>query len=507
MADTTDMLNSAGLLGALPLAFGSGKRDRDHGGWTANPRGRKYLKKQHPFRRNGDRVTALDQSEPPPQSATGPFLASVGFAFESMLEWDKKALCYNECDDEQWHPVLSGSILDDGLTVRAAFVGGNERIVPFSWFRSPLGSPPKKQFAWPASALVEHNVNAPAMVYREKHQSDEDKRTGEVLLDKAILSWQHSFLQDGLSQLSPVMKENRHHAEWTKAAQNPFAEHGVGDKYWAQRFRLFSRFDQGVRLDPEGWFSVTPELVAKHIARRLAQRAIWHMESKSRRRSCDAMRGCDRSRNCNDDGAYPNTCSEFLVLDCFCGVGGNAIAMAQCAALKVVAIDVSPTRIDMARHNAAIYGVSDRITFVVADSLSVLVSLRTNGLLALPPSVSVRRWHVSDVVIFLAPPWGGPGYLTEEAFDVRSMEVCGSIAGDWGSECPRSVNGIELLFLARGVTPHVAYLLPRNVSLAQIASHSPPGGCEVESHMINSKLKTRAAYFGDLIGAHQAFSM
>ena len=30
-------------------------------------------------------------------------------------------------------------------------------------------------------------------------------------------------------------------------------------KYWAQRYRLFSVYDEGVRLDPESWYSVTPE--------------------------------------------------------------------------------------------------------------------------------------------------------------------------------------------------------------------------------------------------------
>ncbi|KAJ4936400.1 hypothetical protein JOQ06_000994, partial [Pogonophryne albipinna] len=40
-------------------------------------------------------------------------------------------------------------------------------------------------------------------------------------------------------------------------------------KYWAQRYRLFSRFDEGIRLDREGWFSVTPERIAEHIALRV----------------------------------------------------------------------------------------------------------------------------------------------------------------------------------------------------------------------------------------------
>lgn len=36
-------------------------------------------------------------------------------------------------------------------------------------------------------------------------------------------------------------------------------------KYWLQRYSLFSRFDQGIRLDRTGWFSVTPEAIARSV--------------------------------------------------------------------------------------------------------------------------------------------------------------------------------------------------------------------------------------------------
>ena len=39
-------------------------------------------------------------------------------------------------------------------------------------------------------------------------------------------------------------------------------------KYWFQRYRLFTKFDQGIWMDKEGWFSATPEKIAKHIAER-----------------------------------------------------------------------------------------------------------------------------------------------------------------------------------------------------------------------------------------------
>ena len=52
-------------------------------------------------------------------------------------------------------------------------------------------------------------------------------------------------------------------------------------------------------------------------------------------------------------------------------------------------------------------------------------------------------------VVFLSPPWGGPGYADAEVFDVKTM--MGGLDG-------------ELLFhLARGITADVVYFLPRNV--------------------------------------------
>lgn len=46
----------------------------------------------------------------------------------------------------------------------------------------------------------------------------------------------------------------------------------------------------------------------------------------------------------------------------------------------------------MAKHNATIYGVADRIEFIVGDFLTLADSLKAD-------------------VIFLSPPWGGPQYL------------------------------------------------------------------------------------------------
>ena len=52
---------------------------------------------------------------------------------------------------------------------------------------------------------------------------------------------------------------------------NPFPKDEVEDKYWAQRKRFFSKFDNGIQLDKESWYSVTPEAIADHISKRMVK--------------------------------------------------------------------------------------------------------------------------------------------------------------------------------------------------------------------------------------------
>ncbi|XP_056246308.1 trimethylguanosine synthase isoform X1 [Seriola aureovittata] len=204
-------------------------------------------------------------------------------------------------------------------------------------------------------------------------------------------------------------------------------------KYWAQRYRLFSRFDEGIRLDREGWFSVTPERIAEHIALRVEH----------------SFCGCQ------------------LVIDAFCGVGGNAIQFAL-TGKRVLAVDIDPVRLDLARHNAAVYGVADQIEFLQGDFLQLASRLRGD-------------------VVFLSPPWGGPDYLTAEVFDIRTM---------------MEPDGFEIFRLAKLISDNIVYFLPRNADMDQVASLAGPGGkVEVEQNLLNNKLKTVTAYFGSLINS------
>ena len=63
------------------------------------------------------------------------------------------------------------------------------------------------------------------------------------------------------------------------------------------------------------------------------------------------------------------------LVDAFCGAGGNAIQLARVCG-KVIAIDLDPVKIRMARHNARIYGVEHKIEFVEGDAFEVIPRLK-----------------------------------------------------------------------------------------------------------------------------------
>ncbi|XP_055712481.1 uncharacterized protein LOC129807313 [Phlebotomus papatasi] len=198
-------------------------------------------------------------------------------------------------------------------------------------------------------------------------------------------------------------------------------------KYWYKRFSLFSLFDQGIRMDRESWFSVTPEKVASHIAERCR---------------------CD------------------LLVDGFCGVGGNTIQFAM-TCCKVIAIDIDPKKIEMAKHNAAVYGVQDRIEFIVGDFVALVDTLKAD-------------------VVFLSPPWGGPQYSKEETYDLEKSLI----------PLPAS----ELFAKCQKITENIAMFLPRNSNTQQLSTLAGPGGAvEIEQNFLDRKFIALTAYYGELI--------
>ncbi|GAV78083.1 Methyltransf_15 domain-containing protein [Cephalotus follicularis] len=205
-------------------------------------------------------------------------------------------------------------------------------------------------------------------------------------------------------------------------------------KYWIQRYNLFSRFDEGIKMDEEGWYSVTPEEIA-----------MMHAE------------------RCIDGVAGAATC----VIDCFTGVGGNAIQFATQYHF-VVAIDVDPQKVKMAYNNARIYGVEDYIDFIVGDFFHLAPSLKGE-------------------IVFLSPPWGGPSYKTIENFTMDLLK-------------PK--DGYSIFQVAQTISPHIIMFLPRNVDLHQVEElswlSSPPLNFEIEENYVENNLKGVTVYFGGL---------
>ncbi|MBI2346862.1 MAG: RsmD family RNA methyltransferase [Deltaproteobacteria bacterium] len=122
-------------------------------------------------------------------------------------------------------------------------------------------------------------------------------------------------------------------------------------KYWEKRYEYFSKFDEGIQIDAEGFYSVIPEQVGLHQA--------------------ELIQGA-------------------TVLDGFAGVGGSAIAFAR-AGKRVTAVDINGERLKMAEHNATIYGVQNAITFLHGNFFKIAPTVKTD-------------------TVNLDPQWGGPTY-------------------------------------------------------------------------------------------------
>ena len=219
-------------------------------------------------------------------------------------------------------------------------------------------------------------------------------------------------------------------------------------KYYHQRYDYFSLFDSGIQIDDEGWYSVTPESIAHHIAVEAHSIALTNKNSAA------------------DSSDYT------VIVDVCCGVGGNTIQFAMLFD-KVIAIDLDAGRLEMARHNASIYGVADRIEFIHGDLFDVLN----------------RTSEMSPDLVFLSPPWGGPDYINQSVF------------------CPRAHlldnRGQELFNLARKVSKNLILFLPRQSNIYTVAEMlrdekdevSDSESFVVEQHWLKNRLKAISIYF------------
>lgn len=120
---------------------------------------------------------------------------------------------------------------------------------------------------------------------------------------------------------------------------------------------LFERFHQGILLDEEGRYSLTPERHAIQIA-----------------------------------AEVPHD----MVYDAFAGCGGNTIAFAR-SGKRVIANEYHPERLQMAMHNASIYNVEQLIDWQNHDALQ----------------------HFPEApFVFLDPPWVWGNSRLQEILDM-----------------------------------------------------------------------------------------
>ncbi len=244
---------------------------------------------------------------------------------------------------------------------------------------------------------------------------------------------------------------------------NPHSKNEVPDKYWSQRRRLFTLFDKGIQLDKESWYSVTPEVIANHIANHLVAGT-----------------------------------KDIVLFDPFCGCGGNAIAFASRPEVKmVVCIDKDAEKLKKAHHNASIYGVEKKLLLISGNALTILSKYKDGHLIDTNESSSqtVSLPKTLDV-IFLSPPWGGIDYgkVGKHSYDL----TCIKIELDDGNH----LDGETLLKYVAKASGHkaVAYFLPKNINgmaFAQSVLKAGYGGPIVmEQNVVNGKLKTVTSYIG-----------
>ena len=210
---------------------------------------------------------------------------------------------------------------------------------------------------------------------------------------------------------------------------------------------------------------------------------------------------------------------EGVIVDAFCGVGGNAIQLALASLqfssasnsnsntswtdthsssprgsdgsdtrsarprVRIVAIDINPSYIDQARHNASIYGVEHLIEFIVADFFSIAQYWLDQGLGGTGGNGNGNGIGGLVRGVYLSPPWSGPSYLDHHTYSLSSI-------------LPRP--GPALISFCRALTENIVLFLPRTTSLPEILAlkSSEDDVVEVEGNYINGKLKALSVYFG-----------
>ena len=129
----------------------------------------------------------------------------------------------------------------------------------------------------------------------------------------------------------------------------------------------------------------------------------------------------------------------------------------------VIAIDIDPQKIECAKKNASIYGVENKIQFLIGDFYQLAPTVKGD-------------------IVFLAPPWGGPEYLSNVEMSPRNL--LNSVDKKSGKTLVQA--GLE-------VSENVAIFLPRNTQEHDLQKLQVQS---FEYHYLNTKKKTSCAFIG-----------
>jgi trimethylguanosine synthase len=173
---------------------------------------------------------------------------------------------------------------------------------------------------------------------------------------------------------------------------------------------------------------------------------------------------------------YETDAKKTTLIDLFAGAGGNTIAFALSERWeRIIAIEKDAATLACAQNNAEVYGVDpSAIMWIYGDSLEFLDLLSSHPD-RLHPDL---RAAPESTVLFASPPWGGPGYSTDEIFNLNTMQPY----------------GLQQLHAACGNMEH-ALFLPRTSDLRQIAKLAPEDEkIEVVQYCMEGASKAMTAY-------------
>jgi trimethylguanosine synthase len=145
------------------------------------------------------------------------------------------------------------------------------------------------------------------------------------------------------------IKALRHTSIWP-------TRNGAQHRFCPTHTLLFLGYDEGYLLDEEGWYSITPEVIAAQIAEWCRCDVVLDAASAVTQ---SPLRGPENA-----------VCSIFPPVHPY-------VVIFYLTPSQVIALDTSPTRLVLTCHNAALYGLAAQIEFVLAEFRTFTHCLRT----------------------------------------------------------------------------------------------------------------------------------